>query len=309
MRWSLTPVLVIAMLAGCLSSPPGLGSSDAGIVGGELTDEYDPVIAIYFHISMSEGALCSGTIVNDEWVLTAAHCPPTLYDPDRSAIFVGSDIYGDAVELQFDEVHVHPEYNGLANDVAVVHLSEPSPVEPIPINRDEPIDNTLVGELFTFVGFGLSESGQIDGKKRVTDIAMTDSTGTIFYYFDEETMTSNGDSGGPALYDFGDGQRVVGVTSWGDTEMGVSTCVDVQAEWIDGYTGGDSELWDDDDDSAAEAGDDDDTAMPDDDVDDGESGCACQHRGRGAGPAVVAAVALALASLRRRRLARALDLR
>lgn len=294
---------VAALVSGCLAGPPDIGGAEAGIVGGELTEGFEPVVAIYFHVSMSEGgALCSGTIVNDEWVLTAAHCPPWDFDLDMSHVFLGSDMHAsDTLELDFDEWYVHPDYNGLANDVAVIHLAEPSPIEGIPINRDEAIDNRMVGEEFIFVGFGLSDpdAEQVDGKKRAAWIEVTDATGTIFYYFDEESMTSNGDSGGPALYDFGEGRRVVGVTSWGsnDDDFGVSTSVESQAEWIDEHTGGDSPPWDADDD------DDDDSA---DDIGPEDDGCACaipDARGTGsaAGTLAVVSALLAVGRVRRRR--------
>jgi secreted trypsin-like serine protease len=288
-------VLLALLLLGGGCSDPRLQTAEAPIIGGEVTTDFEPVVAIYFHISLTEGgALCSGTIVNSEWVLTAAHCPPWNYDPDLSTVYVGWDVFDDAVELAFDEVYVHPDYNGLASDVAVLHLTEPAPVGSIPINRDESIDNTLEGELFTFVGFGLTDpDGEIDGQKRVVDIAMTDSTGTIFYYFDEDKMTSHGDSGGPALYDFGEGPRIVGVTSWGDETLGVSTCVDVMAEWIDGHTGGDDEVPESDDD-------DDDTAGADDDTDEEAHACDAGAPRRGSGP-VAAAALTGLFGLHRRR--------
>ena len=287
LRFLVLPILGVT-LAGCLASPLAVSTSDDGIVGGEITTGFDPVVAISFRISMTEGALCSGTIVNDEWVLTAAHCPPWDFDPDLSHVLLGSDIYAaDTLQLEFDEWYVHPDYNGLANDVAVLHLAEPSPVEGIPINRDEEIDNRFEGEEFTFVGFGLSDpdAEAVDGKKRAAWIEVTAATGTIIYYFDEDSMTSNGDSGGPALYDFGEGRRVVGVTSWGsnDDDFGVSTSVESQAEWIDGYTGGDSPPWGDDDD------DDDDSA---DDIGPDDDGCACALPSRGAGGARAGIAAL-----------------
>jgi len=188
---------------------------------------------------------------------------------------------------------VHPDYNGVSLDVALVHLAEPSPVEPIPINRED-IDD-LEGEWLTFVGFGLSEPGMqlVFGVKRTTEMELTGILGTAFYYASDQSMTSNGDSGGPALYDLGEGTKVVGVTSWGDPEhqtFGVSTRVDSMAEWIDGHTGGDSPPW----------GDDDDGEDPGDD-DDGGEGCQCAAAPAPGTAAVLPAVLLALLWGRRRR--------
>ena len=115
-------------------------------------------------------------------------------------------------------------------------------------------------------------------------------------------MTSNGDSGGPALYDFGEGLRVAGVTSWGGDTYGVSTRPDWEIDWIDSYTGGDSQPWADDDDDD----DDDDTtaADDDDDLDDDEnSDCSCSSSAQRlpAGPGACLLVSASLLALRRQR--------
>ncbi len=315
-RWMATACLATLLVAGCGGDP---GSETAlwwaPIVNGEITEDYPAVIALILKDSLAgAGALCSGTIVNDEWMLTAAHCPLMAEDEggfsaDYSAIYVGPDFLdGDVTTLRFDEWYAHPDYNGIADDAAVFHLEEPSPVEGIPINRFQ-FDETFVDETCVFVGFGTNESGTVDGLKRQADIDVTGVFPTAFYYYDAVTMTDHGDSGGPALYDFGEGMRVTGITSWGVADYGVSTRVDDVAEWIDGYTGGDSPAWTDDDDDTAgdddtDAGDDDTDAGDDDDDGEGD-GCACaQAAGAPSGTAALAALALAGATLSGRRFRR-----
>ncbi len=321
-------LVVVAALAvaGCHDADelPDLGGyvEHFPILGGEVDEDdlYPQVVGLFFYVSRFEGGLCTGTVIHDEWVLTAAHCPVDGYSLERSAVYFGHDMLDpDAHTAKFDEVWIHPDYGSMwgvpINDVALLHLEEMSPVEPTPIHR-ETLDDSVVGEEFTFVGFGLHEDtadAEIDGLKRYVDIEVADVYPfefDVFYYQDPVRGTANGDSGGPAMYDFGEGLRVTGVTSWGFGEYGVSMSVDAMASWIDDHTGGDSEPWGDDDDSAGDdddsaVGDDDDTAGAGDDdsaepiMAEGDDGCGCSASGT-ASPLTAIGLLVGLLLVRRR---------
>ena len=277
---ALIAIAAIILSTGCYEPELDLTTLDNyDVINGELTEEYPQVVALFFAVSMWEGGLCSGTVINDEWILTAAHCPIDGYNIDMCEIYFGPDMNDPEYEMDMEEVYVNPGYNGMTGDAAVIRMSDVTPYEAIPINR-EPLGEELVGEAFTFVGFGQSEVDQevVDGLKREADIEVMLIQDEGFAYYDEQQMTGHGDSGGPALWDFGEGQRVVGITSFGWGDYGASTAVNDMADWIDGYTGGDAEPWGDDDDTADDDDDtaDDDTAGDDDTGDDDDDGgCQC----------------------------------
>lgn len=207
------------------------------ILQGEETSDY-PSVGIVG--SQRNGEFCSGTLITPTYVLTAAHCA-TVIESDSSGTFrLGDDIY------ETDLVTIHPEYNRntLANDIALLRLSEPVvDIEPAVIFRETP----MVDDVLFIVGFGGSgtatEGSNGDfGTKRVGVTIIDEVTETMVnWYFDDpsEANTASGDSGGPGFLDVSGDLFVASITSGGtdpDSLLGdfaFNTRVDAYADWID----------------------------------------------------------------------------
>ncbi|MFK8113881.1 MAG: trypsin-like serine protease [Rubripirellula sp.] len=207
------------------------------ILQGEETTDYNSVGIVG---SQSRGGFCSGTLISSTHVLTAAHCAEVIEGATEGTFALGGQVY------QTEAVLIHPDYNSrnLANDVAVLRLSEPVlGVVPSEIFRGTPV----VGDVLFIVGFG--GSGTADdgsdgsfGTKRVGVTTIDEVTDTMVNWnFDDpsEANTASGDSGGPGYLDIEGELFIASITSGGtiqDSSLGdfaFNTRVDAFADWID----------------------------------------------------------------------------
>ncbi|XP_065085077.1 trypsin-1-like [Ochlerotatus camptorhynchus] len=101
------------------------------VVGGinALPNEFPSIVSVQRLILTLSAHICGGSIINERWVLTAAHCITESPETARFAIWAGShDITATETNRQMinvDESIVHPEYLGGVNpsDVAVMRLT------------------------------------------------------------------------------------------------------------------------------------------------------------------------------------------
>jgi len=124
------------------STPPSSGRCRCGlakrtnrIVGGEETEvnEYPWQVGLMF--SRHDGVSCGGSLISDQWVLTAAHC--TVYmdsDPTSIKVVLGDhdiETTSESTRLLSDlsEIVNHPEYDDDTTDFDFALLKLQHPID------------------------------------------------------------------------------------------------------------------------------------------------------------------------------------
>lgn len=226
---SLRLVLITALLAGCTAEPPRpAGRRGLPIVNGttDMGDPEVPIVVFEFNEGgVWYGSICTGTLIGPRTVITAAHCADT--STRNHQVYFGYNPYGasDPTFLGLFDVTVkqhHPSWNpsdlGAGNDVALLLLDAEPPVTPKPINRMG-ITSSHLGDAIRIVGFGITGPGDMTNPiKRQANTTLDDFNFNLIVDGTGTSNTCQGDSGGPHFMNFGAGEVLVGVTSFGDPD-------------------------------------------------------------------------------------------
>ena len=210
-------LLLIAALA--LIATPA-----AAIVGGGGAPSESIARSIVTIIG-SRGTFCSGSLIAQDLVLTAAHC--VMPGAEYKVIIPGET---PPRLLDVKRVASHPQFNvasilahRASADVALLQLAAPLPATKAPAPLAAPLIPIQPGSRLTIAGVGVTKRG--DGKSggtvRGADLAVTGKPGTLQIRL-ADPLTNNtssglgactGDSGAPA-FEMQGRAVIVGVVSW-----------------------------------------------------------------------------------------------
>lgn len=209
------------------ATPPLTGNVPKIVGGARVEDgEWMSVVAI----SMSDASTCTGVLIDEDTILTAAHC---LRFAKPTRVSFGSPIGGgDSVSFEPVDFETHPDFCGRtqcgdeAYDYAYVELGEPMDIDPSPLllRQDDWNGAMRRGAEVILVGYGVSEpDGQeIDGYKREVTTEITDFTEDRLQF--RAGMggrdSCRGDSGGPAFVETDARMLLAGILSEGTETCG-----------------------------------------------------------------------------------------
>ena len=207
-----------------------------------------------------EAHFCGGSIYNEQWVITAAHCVSGLTADDITVMAGTNYLVPFATRLNVERIIAHGGYSKITkdNDIALLRLKKPlvlsTRIRAIPLVAQAQ-DTAFKSETtsFTVTGWGYTQSnGSIVKDLREVNVAFV-SLGECnkpLSYGGQVTTnmicagspgggvdSCQGDSGGPLTIGRGTTAMLAGIVSWGDgcaapLKFGIYTRAANYAGWI-----------------------------------------------------------------------------
>ncbi|XP_063067984.1 transmembrane protease serine 3-like [Engraulis encrasicolus] len=228
------------------------------VVGGNVSREGQTPWQVSLHYQNQH--VCGGSIITQQWIITAAHCVSGFSDVSLWSIYAGllTQPLSSVGSLGLQKIITHHNYrtNSLDYDIALLQLTKPVAFNGLV----EPICLPSSGEMFKeghmclISGWGATEDdGESSVQLLVAEVPLISTTrcneplvhqGSITPwmicagYLEGGTDTCQGDSGGPLACEVeGSTWTLVGVTSWGQgcaqrNKPGVYTRISSALSWI-----------------------------------------------------------------------------
>lgn len=225
--------LLVAVLVVPVGSTPSVAIPLPRVLGGA------PAVEGEFPFMVSVGGvnlgthICGGSLIDKDWVLTAAHCVDDLTAGDLTVLIGRTYYWGPGGEGRtVAQILLHPAYDPVTvdYDIALLKLKWSSTIAPIQLAFGSNRDLWEPGDAVQVIGWGATSpgGGGVSDLMKATVPIVSDEVMALLYgsQFQAWNMVGagvpnggtgicDGDSGGPLFASSALGRRQVGVASWG----------------------------------------------------------------------------------------------